>query len=862
MPRVSHILNNFNGGELSPEFEGRVDQAKYRSGAKRIENFIVHPEGGLHKRPGTRHVTTVADSTKKSRLIPFIFSTEQAYILEFGDRIIRVFADDVQISVPTQSVTVAPDFDKTEEFALKDHSYIDGQGPYRLASSAFPSGLDGTTDYYIRLPNTSTFVDGNVTPDPGNGNIVVTGHGYSDQQGPFRLSTTGALPTGFSANVDYFVQVQDVNTIRLSLTAAGSDVVPSAAASGGTHTLSPTNDYKRDKFRLSATTDGAAINITGAGTAPHTFTPNPSGTPSGLVLEIVSPYVESELYDLHFVQSADTLFINHPQHRPLQIGRMSNTQWAVDHPNILDGPYGDENTDAAANITASATTGTNINLTLGGTITLNDGEGWQTTDIGRLVRMKVGVAWGSVEITGVHNSTVARGAVIFSPGGTAATAAFRFGAWYTGNYPSTLSFGDQRLWYAGAPDTPQTIYGSTTAFYTNFAPTDIDGTVVDTNAVTFRLGSNQVDSIRWVSVQRNLYLGTPSSILTARASLEGESITPTNINIPTISYMGSNSVQPQNIGAHLIYLARNHQSAYAIGPGVDVEDPAPTDLTLLAKHILGRTKTVTTMAFQQDREQVLWFTRSDGKLVALTYVPEQQVYAWHNHKLGGNFGGGEAVVDCVAVIPSRDGTHDELWMIVKRTINDVTVRHIEFMEDEWIDDVQNSMRFLDSAPAAYSGVATATITGLSHLEGETVSILAEGAVHPTRVVDSGSITLDNTYTDVVVGLGYVSELETMRLELPDREGSSMGKVARIDHVALRVYNSFGGEIGPDVTHLDPMIMREASDMMDSSPPVFTGDEKVSFAGPFQRQKVIVVRHDQPNSFNLLAMNVIGATGMR
>jgi hypothetical protein len=184
------------------------------------------------------------------------------------------------------------------------------------------------------------------------------------------------------------------------------------------------------------------------------------------------------------------------------------------------------------------------------------------------------------------------------------------------------------------------------------------------------------------------------------------------------------------------------------------------------------------------------------------------------------------------------------------------------MEDEWLDDVQNSMRFLDSAPAAYSGVATATITGLDHLNGETVSILAEGAVHPTRVVSGGSITLDNTYTDVVAGLGYVSELETMRLELPDREGSSMGKVARIDHVVLRVYNSFGGEIGPDITHLDPMIMRDASDMMDSSPPGFTGDEKVSFAGPFQRQKVIVIRHDQPNSFNLLAMNVIGATGMR
>jgi hypothetical protein len=860
LPRVSHILNNFNGGELSPEFEGRVDQKKYHEGAKRIENFIVHPEGGLHKRPGTRHVTTVADSTKKSRLIPFIFSTEQAYILEFGDRVIRVFADDVQLVVPTQIVTVAPST-TTEEFEFKDHSYVDGQGPYHISGAALPGGLLASTDYFIVLPATSTFTDTDITA----GDITITGHGYSDQQGPFRLSTTGALPSGvdpafFSANVDYFVQVQDVDTIRLSLTPTSADIIPTALE-GGTHTLSPTNDYKRDKFRLSLTSGGAAINITGAGTPSYTFTPNPGG--AAIILEIVSPYVESELYDLHFVQSADTLFINHPQHRPLQIGRTSNTQWAVDHPNILDGPYNDENTDDAALITASATTGTDINLTLSGTITLNDGVGWLPKDIGRLVRMKVGTTdWGSVEITGFHNSTIAHGTVIFSPGGTAATAAFRFGSWYPGNYPSTLSFGDQRLWHAGAPDTPQTIYGSTTAFYTNFAPTDIDGEVVDTNAVTFRLGSNQVDSIRWVSVQRNLYLGTPSSILTARASLEGESITPTNINIPTISYMGSNAVQPQNIGAHLIYLARNHQSAYALGPGVDVDDPAPTDLTLLAKHILGRTKTVTTMAFQQDREQVIWFTRSDGKLVALTYVPEQQVYAWHNHKLGGNFGGGEAVVDCVAVIPSRDGTHDELWMIVKRTINGATVRHIEFMEDEWLDDVQNSMRFLDSAPAAYSGVATATITGLDHLEGETVSILAEGAVHPTRVVASGSITLDNTYTDVVAGLGYVSELETMRLELPDREGSSMGKVARIDHVALRVYNSFGGEIGPDVTHLDPMIMRDASDMMDSSPPGFTGDEKVSFAGPFQRQKVIVVRHDQPNSFNLLAMNVIGATGMR
>ena len=93
MARVAVQLTNFTGGELSPRLDGRNDIAKYNSGCKTLENMIVYPHGSASRRSGTQFVAEVKDSTKKTRLIPFEFSTVQTYILEFGDQYIRFYKD-------------------------------------------------------------------------------------------------------------------------------------------------------------------------------------------------------------------------------------------------------------------------------------------------------------------------------------------------------------------------------------------------------------------------------------------------------------------------------------------------------------------------------------------------------------------------------------------------------------------------------------------------------------------------------------------------------------------------------------------------------------------------------------------------
>jgi len=864
VPRISQIINAFNGGEIAPEFHGRTDTKKYGTGAKRIENMIVHPEGGAHRRPGTRFVKGVIDDAKKSRLIPFIYSTTQAYILEFSEFLIRVFANELNVTVEEHADLTSASF-TTDEFTYTDHGYIDQQGPFRLTTTGtLDTGLSLATDYYISSPPTLTFTDTEVrlnTDSPANTILFSGGHGLSANMGPYLFSTTGYLPLGYTegGGIEYFILITSATEIQVSRTAGGVAVVfTGPKIGGGTHTLAPAGNYKRDAFRLSLTAGGSAVDITGTGTGTHTITPNPLGTPASLPLEIPTPYTEADLYELRYVQSADFLFITNKNHRPAQLTRVGTTKWSLDFMSITDGPFGTENIDAGITLDPSGiTSGSNTLLQRAGD------DGWVAErDIGRLVRFRQAGLVGFMEVVGVSTAANANVHILSTLGGSVAEDQFSYGMWSNANWPSAISFFEQRLAISGEVNSPQTLHGSQTSAYNSFGATQLNNTVVDTNAVNFAIGMNEVNSISWMAAGNRLIIGTSSGLFTARGSFDGEPITPSNIQVQRITAIGALNLQPVNVNDQIVYVTANSQSLRGFALSRDSDTVTPTDLSLLSKHVFGRTLSVTDMAYQQDRQSVIWCVRSDGVLAACTYVPEQEVFAWHRHTLGGSFSSGGAVVESVAVIPSPGTTHDQVWMTVKRTVNSLTVRHIEFFEDEWVDGVQTSMRYMDSAPAAYSDTPTNTFTGFDHLEGETVQVLADGAVHPDRVVTSGSITLDANYGDVVAGLQYTSELETLSLDVPDPEGSSVGKTGRIDHVNLRVYETIGGEIGPDTSNLDPIQWGEVPPTMDDPPAIFTGDKMIAFRGPFARQKIIVVRQDQPLPFNLLSINVIQSTGQR
>lgn len=703
MARFSLKIPNFNGGELSPKLEGRTDIPKYAEGAARVENFVVAREGPLVRRSGTRFVKEVVDSTRKTRLIPFIFSTEQAYILEFSDLLIRVYAN---------------------------------EGPV----------LDGPTH-----------------------------------------------------------------------------------------------------------------------------------------VSIVSPFTEAQLFQLHYVQSADVLYLVHPNHHPQKLLRFSHISWSLQLLDLTNGPFLGENTTSTT-FTINAASGVGRILTASSTIGINRDQGFLVgQDEGRLIRYNddgnnPDAVWGVFRITNVNSPTQVTGDWLIDTTTSSVSPRWRLGAWYTGNYPAAISFFEQRLAMAGEPDTPQILHASRTGIFESFQPTGdlVDAStaapddrktdeVFDDNGFDFALGSNQVNSIVWLAASRNLHIGTPGGIYPVQASTANEAVTPTNVNVPQASVIGTSSIQPQTVNNRILYISRNGRRCHALRFSFEVDNVVSDDVTLLADHIL-RSGAVE-LAYTQEPESLLWVVRNDGILACLTYVPDQELFAWSRHQIGGSFQGGRAVVESAAAIPSPEEDHDQLWIIVKRTINGMTKRYIEFLEEPWETETGATLDeafFVDSG-LTYDdtvGPPTSGVSNINHLEGETVSVLTDGATHGDRVVTAGAITLDGTFQTIHVGLPYTSEMETLRLELPDRAGASHGKAGRIEHVVMRFLETVGGKIGPSLAALDPIVHRDPLDPMDQPPDLFTGDTRQLFRAGWDRTKKLVIRQDQPVPMTLLAITLQGQTGER
>ena len=163
-----------------------------------------------------------------------------------------------------------------------------------------------------------------------------------------------------------------------------------------------------------------------------------------------------------------------------------------------------------------------------------------------------------------------------------------------------------------------------------------------------------------------------------------------------------------------------------------------------------------------------------------------------------------------------------------------------------------TFNFLDSS-LSYSGSAVTTISGLDHLEGQTVHVLANGATHPTKIVSSGSITLDRASINVKVGLGYNSILQTMRIDAGSQNGTSQAKTKRIYEITLRLFESIGVEVGGSLTDMERIPFRKSSNVMDQGIPTFSGDKTVEFRGDYNTDGFIFVRQTQPLPLTVLSL---------
>ena len=263
-------------------------------------------------------------------------------------------------------------------------------------------------------------------------------------------------------------------------------------------------------------------------------------------------------------------------------------------------------------------------------------------------------------------------------------------------------------------------------------------------------------------------------------------------------------------------------------------------MNLLNEHITS--SGVTDMAYQQSPHSIAWLTRTDGVAPTMTRQIDQKITGWARQKLGGSFGTGDTVIESVAVIPK--GEEDQVWFVVKRTIDGSTVRYVEFLETFDFGDDQEDAFYVDCG-LTYDSTSTSTITGLSHLEGETVAVLGDGAVQDNQVVASGQITLDVAASVVQVGLPYTSTLKTMTLEGGSATGTAQTKRKRIYRIGIRLYRSLGLKYS-DGTGTDRTItFRAPSDEMDEAVELFTGDKIESFDFGHTQSGQIQLKQDQP-----------------
>ena len=413
------------------------------------------------------------------------------------------------------------------------------------------------------------------------------------------------------------------------------------------------------------------------------------------------------------------------------------------------------------------------------------------------------------------------------------------------NYPSVVTFFEQRLVFAATNNNPQTLWFSKSADYLNFHT----GTA-DNAALIYTIASNKVNAIRYLSATRILNIGTSGGeyVLT---TTNGGPITPTQTVIRKYSNYGcidSEVVQVADVTLFAQRGARKVREFRYIGE-VDVAGYAAPDITILSEHLTeGGIKE---FAYQQEPESIIWSRRGDGTLLGLTYRREEEIVAWHKHIIGGAFGSGQAKVESIITLPTDSG-EDELYMIVKRTINGVTKQYVEVMKTFDFGSDTTAAFFVDSG-LVYSGSATTTLSGLYHLEGEELSILANGATHADKTVSGGGVTLDFSATTGAVGFGYTSEMQTLRLESGSQDGTSQGKPKRIHDITVRFHETVGAEVGSNSEIADRIFFRDSSMNMDEAVPLFTGDKEIEFEGGFSDGDRIYVRQSQPLPMTVLAL---------
>lgn len=543
--------------------------------------------------------------------------------------------------------------------------------------------------------------------------------------------------------------------------------------------------------------------ITGSNISTSAWAAYTSGGTVARIYQIASPYAAADLFALGYTQSADVVTITHPSYAVRELRRLGATNWQLTAPTL--GTAVTVPTISSVVATAGAGTPYNKNffykvttVTADGTEeSLGSASGTAANDLA-LQGARNTISWGSTG-TGVNyrvykavNTTDRLYGYIGETSGLSfiddnitpdysynpPAATIRLDT--VGNYPATATYYEQRRMFAGTSNFPQTIYGTRSGTESNLN-TSLPSS--DDDALSFTIKAQQQNAVRHLVPLNDLLALTVGGAWKIE-STEGTALTPATVRVRPQTYYGANLTRPLLTGSSCLYVEANGRRVRDLSFYWQSQTYSSDDRSVMAPHLF-TTHTLTDAAYARSPDQLAWFARSDGALVCMTYVPEHQVYGWHQHVTDG-------VVESVCVV--TESNEDVLYVVVARTLNGVATRTVERMASR-LFSAQADAYFVDCG-ATYSGTATTTVTGLWWLEGKSVAVLTDGAVVSNLTVTNGTITLPTAATKVQVGLPFTMDVQTLPLSIEAMQASGQGAVKAIDYAYLQVYRTGIVKAGP------------------------------------------------------------------
>lgn len=808
---IQNVLQtNFSGGELSPSLQGYVNLKEYINGLLTEQNFINDNNGGVFFRQGTYYAADTAGDAA-AKFVPFVFNKVQAYQLEFTAGRVRFYTQSGQEQV-SNVVTNATWSGGTATITIGAHVFLGGDTI--TVSGINPAGYNGTfvlssvtaTAIKFAVANPGAYVSGGtargayqlITPYTGAGNIAIAPNAWAQ-----------------SDDVMYLFEGHNPVQQLTRLGAANWTLAPVVT------TMGPFNQVNTAAGSLMSCSGTGGVNV--ANTS-HIFAATDIGRQI-LMLDSTGSYQ----------------------------GSAGSWKWATITAYVDDQHV---TVDAWKQTVAAKTT--TVGMGAGLAITSASWAANVVTFNVSFNSLQVGMKFVVTGVTpsaynGTYTITARKGGAIgatlgsnpgtYSSGGTlsnTSTQDWALGSWSTTTgYPTCGSFHQQRLVYGGATSDSllsATMFGgSMVGLYTTFCPFDPDGTVNPDNAFTFQIASGRADGIQWMIADRYLEIGTGAAEYTVQSS--GPAITPTDVNVVAQTSLGSSGVTPAQLNYRLVIPQRGNQYLHQWVYNWQVGGFIAQMINKSADQICG--PGISRIVYQLNPVPRIWAVRTDGQVIVGTDTGDG--WAFGRLILGGAFGAGAPVVEDISVIPTS--TYDQIWLIVKRTVNGQTVRFVEYVTPPF-DGVMADAYFVD-AGLQYSGAPTVSLSGLAYLQGQTVAILGDGVAQPNQVVPANGILAVASASKFSVGLIYSGYCETLQLS----DQSIQGRRQYAIRAFIRLYNTFAGYILSGLNYATQVPIAE------SKTALYTGSAKILLSHGTDTEQHLAFGQQSPYPMTVLNASI-------